>query len=252
MVGKLLRMAVMPLLVVCMSGCGTYLARLENGEFSRGNEYYKGVNADIKVLGDDVGYLSMACYVTIICPFVFLASIPIDLAVDTILVPRDYLRATRRKNMTYREVSSGASYGSIKVDFGTSVEKSKKHSEANYKVSYRKQKHSLVLWVNDVVLAGSTLTAIIPYIEGYEPQSMHAYSGGGNYLQSVGVSIDRFRFSEFRKDSDNTVGPQPSGEILTCDEYGSSQSTVSITPYLSAGLQISLRIDNHGAPSLRC
>jgi uncharacterized protein YceK len=252
MSSKLLNAAMVSLLVIYLSGCGTYLARIENGQFSRDNDFYKGVNADIKMLGDDAGYLSMVCYLTIFCPIVFLASIPVDLMADTILVPHDYSRATRRRDMTYKKVLAGKTYGSIKIDFGTSIENTKNHAAAHYEVWYGKGNRSLVLRVDDVVLFESTLVAVVPYIEGYMPGSMYAYSPGGDYMQSVGVSISRSRSSDFKITSDNAVVPLQSGEVLTCSGNGKSQTVISITPYLNTDLQIFLRRDSSGGPSLRC
>ncbi|WP_339505563.1 YceK/YidQ family lipoprotein [Pseudomonas sp. RL_105y_Pfl2_101] len=254
MVGRLLRAIVMSLAFICMSGCGTFLARVEDGWFSRNDsEYYKGVDADVKMLGgnDSAGYLTMICYMTIVCPFLFVASIPADLVVDTLLLPYDHMHATRQRRMTYRESLSVKSYGYLKFDFDLSEEKTKKNDLARYSVWYKNRQHSLVLNVDGAPLVNSISTMAVPYIEGYESKSMHVYLKSDSGYQGVNIYFGNAGVG-VKKAGDAIVNPQPSGEILTCDRHGNSKSTVSITPYLSSGLYIFLGSDRYGSALLRC
>jgi uncharacterized protein YceK len=92
------RMCVLLLMMLGMSisGCGTYQQRLSSEYKWPYTGYFKGVAYDVDVLTfKSRGWDDFLCYVTIVCPFVVLGSIPIDLAVDTILFPYDYSSQTR-------------------------------------------------------------------------------------------------------------------------------------------------------------
>lgn len=57
--------------------------------------YYRGTQANLKVLAfDDASpvLISMACWLSIVCPVGLIVSLPVDLVIDTALFPADYYR----------------------------------------------------------------------------------------------------------------------------------------------------------------
>lgn len=73
-----------------MAGCGTVFGR-PNNSFTA----YPGVRQDFVMLGlrsdkaTEVSGSTIFCYMVFICPPLALASIPIDAAIDTVLLPLD-------------------------------------------------------------------------------------------------------------------------------------------------------------------
>ncbi|WP_260627433.1 YceK/YidQ family lipoprotein [Pseudomonas protegens] len=84
--------AVLLLSLLSVTGCGTLIARTPNTH--SGYDYYKGTQANIELLtmrgstGYD-GYITMFCWVSIVCPVVAIVSLPVDAAADTLLLPYD-------------------------------------------------------------------------------------------------------------------------------------------------------------------
>jgi uncharacterized protein YceK len=152
---------------------------MDNAGFADSSDYYKGTNTDIKVLGGQgsAGYVTMFCYVTIICPVFFLASIPADLLVDTLLVPYDYGRAARLENMDYDRARSTAKHGVIKFDFSASSSFKGDRSSIGYLVDYVNKNKKLYLYVASAPLKSSSMEAYIPLVKGYAPKEISFYYG---------------------------------------------------------------------------
>lgn len=51
------------------------------------SDHFSGVEFDYQMLKFDQGYLSMVCYVTIVCPIAVVVSMPVDSAIDIALLP---------------------------------------------------------------------------------------------------------------------------------------------------------------------
>lgn len=88
-----LRTLLLATLAFTLTGCGTFLGRA--GEASEG-DYYKGVEADMVLLGATSGSgeaegATVMCYLMVVCPLITLVSVPVDAAVDTLLLPFDLL-----------------------------------------------------------------------------------------------------------------------------------------------------------------
>lgn len=88
-----LRPLLLTALTLALNGCGTFLGRA--GEASHG-DYYKGVEADMVLLGAAGGSgeaegATVMCYLMVVCPLFTLVSVPLDAAVDTLLLPFDLL-----------------------------------------------------------------------------------------------------------------------------------------------------------------
>ncbi|MCK9812652.1 YceK/YidQ family lipoprotein [Pseudomonas sp. MAFF 302046] len=87
--------ALTPLLLASLlsvAGCGTLIARTPNS--SSGYDYYRGTQANVELLtmrgsSGYEGYATLFCWVTIVCPVVAIASLPVDVVADTVLLPYD-------------------------------------------------------------------------------------------------------------------------------------------------------------------
>ncbi|WP_458378226.1 YceK/YidQ family lipoprotein [Pseudomonas chlororaphis] len=75
---------------LALSGCGTLMARSQYSSY----DLYKGTQENIQLLtmrgarGYD-GYATIYCWMSIVCPLVAVVSLPVDAAVDTVLLPYD-------------------------------------------------------------------------------------------------------------------------------------------------------------------
>lgn len=82
-------------LVISTAGCGTLLERGEKSKIhSRSGHYYVGVQYDWRLLSftskGAYDYGSMLCYLSVVCPFVTLLSLPADFVVDTVMLYGDH------------------------------------------------------------------------------------------------------------------------------------------------------------------
>jgi len=88
---NLMRVGVITLWLVIISGCGTMLGRAKYSSVDA--DYYKGVQGSFQLLTGELdgGYAPMAlgCWISIICPVAVFYSLPIDAAIDTVLLPYD-------------------------------------------------------------------------------------------------------------------------------------------------------------------
>ena len=178
MIKQRAKTAALLLLITCLSGCGTINARTDNGLAYR-SDYYKSTKADIKILGglDSAGYVTMVCYLTIVCPFAVLASVPVDLAVDTLLLPYDYARADRSKEMSYKQAESKSEYGYLKFDFNGAGDVVKSDGLVSYSVVYEKENKRLNLFVSGATVKNAALKVPIPAFKGYALKSISVYYG---------------------------------------------------------------------------
>ncbi|WP_347900693.1 YceK/YidQ family lipoprotein [Pseudomonas purpurea] len=82
------------LLTLCafaLSGCGTLIARGDNA-YSQ-FDYYKGTRENVQLLttlgGADDVLPTQICWMTVVCPVIAIFSLPVDVVVDTVLLPYD-------------------------------------------------------------------------------------------------------------------------------------------------------------------
>ena len=92
---RILRVGSVVSLALVLAGCGTLMGRL-NGASEE--NYYKGVDGDLHLLGARGGGSSgmpeaVICYFMIVCPLITVVSLPVDAALDTVLLPVDYVNA---------------------------------------------------------------------------------------------------------------------------------------------------------------
>lgn len=70
--------------------CGTLIGRSEATLIE--SDYYKGTQGNLMLLGlnntgKEVNGATVACWIMVVCPVITLASLPIDISIDTLLVP---------------------------------------------------------------------------------------------------------------------------------------------------------------------
>ncbi|PKM04354.1 MAG: YceK/YidQ family lipoprotein [Gammaproteobacteria bacterium HGW-Gammaproteobacteria-6] len=94
---KLLRTFVLTVSLGMFVGCGTFAARVDGYPYT---DYYKATHLDFSLLfnGDSVnkGYVpaTLWCWLSVACPVITLYSLPVDIAVDTLLIPYDAYKAS--------------------------------------------------------------------------------------------------------------------------------------------------------------
>ena len=95
--GVLKRLALIILfgLLITVAGCGTLMERGEQSKsYGRWGYYYLGVQYDWRLLtlkgrgGYD--YTPMFCYLSVVCPFATVLSMPADFMVDTVMLYSDH------------------------------------------------------------------------------------------------------------------------------------------------------------------
>lgn len=108
-----LRALLLITLALALTGCGTFLGRA--GEASNG-DYYKGVEADMVLLGaagggggGEADGATVMCYLMVVCPLITLVSVPLDAALDTLLLPFDLLAAENEPQRSAANVAANTS-----------------------------------------------------------------------------------------------------------------------------------------------
>ena len=195
--GKI-KTTVVLLLAVLAAGCGTYSQRMDEPRRHAPNEYYKGTAYDLRLLNGKEGDWTLMCYATILCPFATLASIPLDLAMDTILLPYDHSRAYKRQFMTLVEAAGVPGYGYIQVDYRSSLKWSALSASSKYTVTYRSPKNTLYLYVEGEGAERGVVNVYLPLISGYSPKSISIHQLDG-YGRVIEVLLNRSRVKEFLK-----------------------------------------------------
>jgi uncharacterized protein YceK len=111
---RILNAGLILMLCFTLGACGTIAAR--TGDAGYNENYYKGTHFDLTILGltethrETHGAGLIACIFMIVCPFIVIASVPVDLAIDTLLLPADYYQHRQRKA---REEEDGQAYSSF-------------------------------------------------------------------------------------------------------------------------------------------
>ena len=102
------------ILALCFSlnACGT-IARSKKDSGVKAT-YYQGTHFDLTILGLTAASRehhfagTIFCVYLIVCPFLVIASVPVDLAIDTVLLPADYYQSRHKRNEARREGPDGA------------------------------------------------------------------------------------------------------------------------------------------------
>ena len=106
----------MVLFCLALSGCGTAISRGSSYPYRTDDTYYKGIQTSAKMLvnqtDDGDPFYSMLCWGSIVCPPVTVILMPLDIIVDTFLLPADALehyRVMRRHNEYQRDLEKARS-----------------------------------------------------------------------------------------------------------------------------------------------
>lgn len=85
---------ILSVVMLGLAGCGTLMERHPHSPKTyRSNYYYPAVQHDWELLslkgrgGYDI--MPQLCYLSIVCPFIVVASMPLDFMVDTLMLPID-------------------------------------------------------------------------------------------------------------------------------------------------------------------
>ncbi|MBV6826768.1 YceK/YidQ family lipoprotein [Pseudomonas sp. PD9R] len=89
----IMRLSFVTSLILMLFGCGTMVGRFSGVS---DEDYYKGVDGSLYLLGMKGAPSSgrpaaIMCYFMIVCPFITVVSLPVDAALDTMLLPVDYV-----------------------------------------------------------------------------------------------------------------------------------------------------------------
>lgn len=81
--------------LVLLNGCGTVIARSDSSPVDA--RYYPGTQGSLLLLGLDgqTGEASgemVFCWMTVVCPLFTLIALPVDITLDTLLLPYDALK----------------------------------------------------------------------------------------------------------------------------------------------------------------
>lgn len=75
-----------------LTACGTFIGRSEGSAIE--SDYYKGTQGSFMLLSlnntnKEAHGVTIACWIMVVCPVITLVSLPIDISIDTLLVPDD-------------------------------------------------------------------------------------------------------------------------------------------------------------------
>ncbi len=89
-----------PLLIslLFLSACGTFIGRSQTSPVE--GDYYNSTKGNLLLLGvnnpsREAHGATVACWLMVVCPVITAVSLPLDIALDTVLVPFDALSATQ-------------------------------------------------------------------------------------------------------------------------------------------------------------
>ena len=174
-------------LVLCLVvvGCGSLATRGGKDSYSTSDGYYQGVGRDMDILTDKGGHNTLGCYLSIICPFILLASIPVDLILDTALIPYDYARADRKEWMTIQSAQAAKGHGYIEIDFKKSLRLTRDIKKINYVVTYDGRLRTLYLTVLEAPVNNKEIKVYVPDFPGYTPRKISTVYAGTYGLLDV-------------------------------------------------------------------
>lgn len=183
---KFLKVMAVLVIVSWLGEGGTWTARISEKGRGSNSDYYKGVMTDLTKLGlHDLGYEALVCYLDVICPVVALLSLPVDVVVDTLLVPHDFSRASNLEASYYEKVVGQESYGFLGLEFSAPDGNADFERPIRYAVEYRKGNREYRLLVLDVPLKTAGAKIYIPFVKGYVPTSVSVTYGDVYHFEMV-------------------------------------------------------------------
>ncbi|MFF7710192.1 hypothetical protein [Pseudomonas sp. NPDC007930] len=193
--------------VLFQAGCGTYTGRLDPEQYSRQVTYYKGVQAGLGMIGLNRSFqvrggMDACGWVILFCAPVVLAILPADFAIDTLLLPVDFLNADKKRDITYAQAKAAAAEGYVDVDFNNAVANAPLAGQnLKYSLSYWRGEQQLTVEVPEVPLDQGRARLYVPGIRGYEFGSLdfkleregsaEIRTGAGNTGKDQSASRDR-------------------------------------------------------------
>jgi uncharacterized protein YceK len=92
---NLVRSGILTAMLLTLSACGTFIGRSETGAVE--GDYYNGTKGNFLLLGlsnssSEAHGATVVCWMMVVCPVITLASLPIDISIDTVLIPYDALK----------------------------------------------------------------------------------------------------------------------------------------------------------------
>jgi uncharacterized protein YceK len=83
--------------LLALTACGTYIGRSETTSVD--GDYYRGTKGGLLLLGisnssgvEEAHGATVFCWMSVVCPVITLISLPIDIAIDTALIPYDAVK----------------------------------------------------------------------------------------------------------------------------------------------------------------
>ncbi len=80
--------------------CGTFMGRSAGSPIE--GTYYNSTKGDLLLLGlatpdGEAHGATVVCWIMVVCPVMTVASLPIDVSIDTLLIPFDALKSSEQK-----------------------------------------------------------------------------------------------------------------------------------------------------------
>ena len=94
---NIVRIGVLLSVLLSLAACGTFIGRSESSSVE--GDYYKGTKGGLLLLGvsnssGEAHGATVMCWIMVVCPVVTLASLPLDISIDTLLVPFDAFKGS--------------------------------------------------------------------------------------------------------------------------------------------------------------
>lgn len=87
-----IRIGLLAVTLLCLTACGTLIGR--SAQIPVEGNYYKGTQGNFLLLGiadtsKETNGSTVAYWIMVVCPVITLVSLPVDISIDTLLVPYD-------------------------------------------------------------------------------------------------------------------------------------------------------------------
>lgn len=229
---KLKALLVALMLVMALSGCGTFMGRIDPSGNESDGDYYISTRTDLRTLGFTEGgnKIMFVCLITLVCPLAVAFSIPVDAVVDTLMIPRDYFYADQDKILTFEQAKAQAGLGSVAFDFSKSIYLPEPNKKLSYSVMYTHvaRRQYIFLRVNETPLVDGVAVAYISRFVDYVPYNLDIKYSTSPF-KIVDIYFERFG----RSVSERNPQYQNNTTFISYDDENDSdqnRSQVVITP----------------------
>lgn len=229
---KLKALLIALMLVMALSGCGTFMGRIDPSGNESDGDYYISTRTDLRTLGFTEGgnKIMFVCLITLVCPVAVAFSIPVDAVVDTLMIPRDYFYADQDKILTFEQAKAQAGLGSVAFDFSKSIYLPEPNKKLSYSVMYTHvaRRQYIFLRVNEAPLVDGVAVAYIPRFVDYVPYNLDIKYSTSPF-KIVDIYFERFG----RSVSERNPQYQNNTTFISYDDENDSdqnRSQVVITP----------------------